>query len=362
MKGLKPRAVNLEALKSGKGTQGARTIAPLGRLKRMGEIESKKDQKDKRRLLRENNLKKVQESKAAESSQNLQKKDKRPFLTALKTAPRVVRRAFSLIFIGVISAVILAIVSGGCIWAYLYFTESDYFLIKNHDIKGINRVSRQEILEATGLDRPVNLLTFDTVRATRSLKSLPWVEDATISRTPPPDGITIRVTEYKPRAIVNLEQLYYIDEKGRPFKSLAAGEIPDLPFISGFTLDALLEGGPMTQKAVLEIYELMDILAVRTDEWNIDNISEFRHDPDIGVTIFRRDIPLEIRVGPGPFTEKVLRLTRVMDWLKNNNRFEGLIFANLECVPRVIVRYEKGKIPGNPLEMELALGGRLPST
>jgi cell division protein FtsQ len=266
-------------------------------------------------------------------------------LDAVKGGTRFLRRGLSLLLIAAGSALVLLIVSALCVYAYLYFSESDYFMIKRFDIRGISKVSRAQILSASGLDRPVNAITFDTVAAVRSLKSLPWIEDAEISRTPPPDGVTIRVREYKARAVVNLEQLYYIDQEGRPFKNLEPGEDPDFPVVSGFTLDELLEGGPLVKSQVLEVFELMDILAERRGDFALENVSEIRRDPDIGITIFMKNGGLEARLGFGPYGEKTGRLETVFRKLRDNGWHEGLIYLNLECVPRVTAGYLKGSSP-----------------
>jgi cell division septal protein FtsQ len=240
---------------------------------------------------------------------------------------------------------VLLVISSACLYAYFYFSESDYFLIKRHDIRGIFRVSRQEVLAAAGLDRPVNTLSYDTQAAVRNLMSLPWVEDADISRTPLPDGITIRIVEYKPRAVVSLDRLYHMDGRGRPFKSLEPGENPDKPIVSGFTLDELLAEGPLAAAAVNEVFELMDILDRRSDDWRLDEISEIRRDADIGITLFTRSTGIEARLGFGPFAEKAARLGRVTARLRARGHLEGVTHMNLECSPRVTVRWARGKKP-----------------
>jgi cell division septal protein FtsQ len=274
---------------------------------------------------------------------------------ALKAAPGAIRKLASLCLYAVIATAALAAVSAGCLYAYYSFSDSDYFLIKRHDIRGIFRVSRQEVLAAAGLDRPVNTLTFDTQAAVRGLKSLPWVEEADISRAPLPDGITVRVTEYRPRAVVALDRLYYLDAKGRPFKSLEPGENPDKPIVSGFTLDELLNEGPLAGQAVSEVFDLMDVLDRRADGWRLEEISEIRRDPDIGVTLFTRSSGIEARLGFGPFAEKVARLGRVTDRLRSRGHLAGVSHMNLECTPRVTVRWERGAKPpdvGVPEEEE----------
>ncbi|MDR2340331.1 MAG: FtsQ-type POTRA domain-containing protein [Deltaproteobacteria bacterium] len=285
-------------------------------------------------------------------------------ITVAKAAPKILRKLLSLALIGIASSLVLGVVTAAFIYAYLYFSESDYFMIKRFDIRGISKVSRAQVLSASGLDRPVNTLTFDTVRAVRSLKSLPWVEDAEISRTPPPDGVTIRVKEYKPRAIVNLEQLYFLDEEGRPFKNLEPGENPDFPIVSGFSLDELLNGGPLVKRSVGEVFELMAILGAQDDDFRLDNVSEIRFDPDIGITLFMAKGGLEVRVGFGPYGEKLRRLAKVIEGLESQGLADGLIYVNLECAPRVTAKYLPGKSPRDkepknpaPMEENPALAG-----
>ncbi|MDR2404911.1 MAG: FtsQ-type POTRA domain-containing protein [Deltaproteobacteria bacterium] len=269
----------------------------------------------------------------------------RKLLGALKATPRYLRKALSFILLSLGALTILGIVTGLLIMLYVKLNESDFFTIKSFDIRGTYRLTRAQILSASGLDKPVSLFGFDSVAAVRSLKSLPWIEDADISRTPPPDGITIRVKEYTPRAIVNLEQLHYIDESGRPFKSLEPGETPDFPIVSGFSLDELLNGGPLMKRAVSEVFELMDILKTRSDSFNLDKVSEILYDPDIGMTLFMVDGGLEVRVGFGPYSEKIRRVSKVLDKLKEGSQDEGLIYLNLESTRRVTARYLPGFSP-----------------
>ena len=117
--------------------------------------------------------------------------------------------------------------------------------------------------------------------------------------------------------------------------------------VSGFSLDELLNGGPLVKRSVAEVFELMDILALRSDGFRLDNVSELRYDPDIGVTMFMKNGGLEVMVGFGPFGEKMRRLGRVTAALEEGGLAEGLIYLNLECVPRVTARYLPGMSPAD---------------
>jgi cell division protein FtsQ len=256
-----------------------------------------------------------------------------------------------LVTFGLALAVAAVLATGALLF---YLPRGERFFIKDIDIKGVSRTSRAEILAVAGLDAPVNFFAFKEDVAANNLKSLPWVEEATVVARPIPDGVSIRVKEYRPKALVNLDQIYYIDDMGRPFKNLEPGENPDLPIVSGFGLDELLSRGPLTMRALAEIYELIDLLSARGDEWRLDNISELRFDPDIGITMFARYADLEIRVGFGPYAEKMARLGKVARTLKYQGLFEGVEYVNLECAPRVTARYARGARPAPEGEIELA--------
>ncbi|MDR2442271.1 MAG: FtsQ-type POTRA domain-containing protein [Deltaproteobacteria bacterium] len=239
------------------------------------------------------------------------------------------------------AVVIMILISGLLVAGYFYMSNSDYFMVKPETItvRGLNRVSREEVLTAAGLDQSFNFLTLDVATALRSLKSLPWVERAELSRSFP-DGINLEITEYKAKAIVTLDHLYYIDEKGRPFKKLDPGENPDLPIISGFAIDDLLSGSPLVLEGLGEVFSLMEHLSARHDEFRLANIAEFNHDPDRGVTIFTKGGQLEIRVGNGAFAAKLNRLGRVTAHLKLTDRLKKLRYLDLDNPLKVIGRLE----------------------
>ncbi|MDR1395840.1 MAG: FtsQ-type POTRA domain-containing protein [Deltaproteobacteria bacterium] len=253
----------------------------------------------------------------------------------------VLGRAVKLTLMGLAGFAVLLIISVLMVGGYLYLSKSDYFAVRYLKIAGLSHLTRDEVLTAAGLDRPINNLTFDLKAAERSLGSLAWVSEAHISRTLP-DGLLVEVTEFRPKALVNMDQLYYLDARGVPFKKLDLGEKADLPIISGFSMDELVAGGPLVLEALHEVFQLMDILAVRTDEFRLDNISEFNYDHDLGLKIYTRRSGLKLWVGFGSYLEKFRRLGRVMAHLKLTGQAAGLADIRLETSPRVVLRYSQG--------------------
>jgi len=233
----------------------------------------------------------------------------------------------------------LTVISGLLVAGYLYVSKSDYFAVKRVIISGLNHISREDILRVTGLDKPVNIWLLDAAQVAADLSRLPWLDEVRVSKTFP-DTVAIEVIEHRPKFMVSLGRLYYLDDNGHLFKELEPGENPNLVIVSGFTEDELLSRLPGVKTALAELFSLMDVLEARPghDEFKLDHISEINYDAVRGLTLFARRGELEVKVGFGAYEEKFRRLNRVEAHLRQHGQFEGLVYINLEASPRVIVR------------------------
>lgn len=240
--------------------------------------------------------------------------------------------------LGVSLAVIL--ISAGLVAGYFYLVRADYFAIRTVNITGLDRVARESVLKAAGLDWPGNILDVRLDKMEKAVENLPWVAKAAISRVMP-DTLAMEIVEYRPKSLVNLGTLYYLDVSGRPFKKVEPGENPDLPIVSGFSQADLLEWNQAVTDGLAEVFSLMEILEARQDGFRLNNISEIHFDQIRGLTIFTRDEGLQVKVGSGRFEEKINRLGRVVAWMKNNGQYAGLVYLNLECAPRVVARHKR---------------------
>jgi hypothetical protein len=202
-------------------------------------------------------------------------------------------------------------------------------------------VGREEVVRAAGLDRPLNFLRIDSRAVVAGAESLPWVESASLNRYFP-DGVSLEIVEYRPLALVALDQIHYLDGRGRPFKLLEPGENPDLPIVSGLAVDDLLSGSPLVQDGLEQVFRLIDLLAARTDEFRLPEIGEIHYDPDLGVSMITRDGRLEVDLGIGAFAEKLIRLGRAAAHLKLTGRFGDVGHLGLDCPPRITARPREG--------------------
>jgi len=250
---------------------------------------------------------------------------------------KILGRSLKAVVGALLAALALAVISGLLVVGYLYVSKSDYFAVKKVIISGLNKISREEILEAAGLNRPVNIWLFDADQAASAISTLPWLDEARVSKTMP-DTVNIEIVEHRAKLLVSLGRLYFLDGKGNLFKELEPGENPNLAIVSGFTEDELLSRTPGVKTALDEVLSLVEVLASRQDTLKLDQISEINYDAVRGLTVFARRGELEVKVGFGAYEEKFRRLNRVEAHLKQHGQFEDVAYINLEASPRVIVR------------------------
>ena len=120
--------------------------------------------------------------------------------------------------------------------AFVTFKNSDKMLItpENVEISGNDRLGRNEILFAAGLDKKISFFDADRKKMTLSLTTCGWVKKAFVEKSFP-DSVRIHIEEFKPVMIVNsrkkspdsdkdLFMMWFSDADGILFKRVVPGE------------------------------------------------------------------------------------------------------------------------------------------
>jgi len=252
------------------------------------------------------------------------------FLSRLKRAVKVTAAA-------VLTVTVVGGFSFALVFGYNELIHAKYFEVKKVVLRGLNRVSQEEVLQLTGLqDRPANILAVRLRDMAQRLHAHPWVDQVSITREIP-DTIIVEVTERRARALLDLGPLYFLDESGKPFKKAEETDASDLPVIVGFSKYDFLKRSDIVEGALVEIFQLMDVLERRNDRFRLGNIARVEFDRVRGITVFTRE-NLLVKVGFGEYDAKFKRLGRVLAHLKMKGLHQGLVYVNLECGPRVVIR------------------------
>jgi cell division protein FtsQ len=236
------------------------------------------------------------------SKKNRRKVDLARKTGEFKAAARHHAPAFLTVF-GLVAGSVLVMWGAweGLAWA----RTSPRFALREVTVSGHEAAADVELVRLAGLALGQNLVAMDVAAMERAISTHPWVKAVTVTRHLP-DRVSIEVTEHRAVALLSFGELYVVNEAGRPFKRLKAGDEFDLPLITGLDRDAFVDG--RAEEDVRGALEVADAWAAHED-LEKEPLSEI-HLSDEGVTAVTQR-GLEVRLGSGDVAAKLARLARV---------------------------------------------------
>lgn len=213
-------------------------------------------------------------------------------------------------------AFLLAVAIGlpyGIFHAYIRTVSGSYFQLEHVEVRGLEHIDRQELLERAGLLVGLNIFDVDLERADAAIEAHPWVKSASIDRRLP-DRVSVKVEEQQPVALLIDERYHLINRDAVAFKTVASADPVDdllaLPIVTGLEAEALEEA----QGRAL-FHEAMDVVRMYREKglasW--ESLSEVHVDPVLGLTLVTADTGVEIRLGRGRYRERLERLKVVQE-------------------------------------------------
>ncbi len=217
---------------------------------------------------------------------------------------------------------------------YAHLLEDQFFRVRQIEVEGNRKVSREAVLSLARMEEMSNLFTVKLAEVARRIGSHPWIEQVRVSKVFP-NTMVIQVEERKPIAILQLEELYYIDAKGWVFSSVGEKDRYDYPFLTGLTRQ-FVERDPEEAKHL--IAKALELLGTVEKEKTppLDQISEIHMERAFGIDCFTQAEGVEVKMGWEQFGEKVKRLPLI--WTDLRNR--GVSAASIDCsdVKRMVVK------------------------
>lgn len=258
-------------------------------------------------------------------------------------------------------AVLVALMSGGALWAYHMITHWDYFKVADISVKGEFHLMKKDVIRISELSEGMNLLSANISKARKKLIAHPWVADADV-RAKLPGNVEIAIREHKPLAIVDLGKRYLLNQDGRIFKELSPADPDNLPVISGLLLSDLgVNRKPRSQEfdAVMEILETglqpESVIPNRV----IDNIQVDRQiglvlntDPDFSFGGIKT-----VKLGYSDFAGKLDSFKNILSYLKKRETFMYIDSIDLNNLDRIVVNMTGESGGGSKLvEADLSMG------
>ncbi|MGB6010459.1 MAG: FtsQ-type POTRA domain-containing protein [Desulfobacterales bacterium] len=242
---------------------------------------------------------------------------------------------------------ILLLVSFLFIFTYDFITQCDYFKAESLTVAGANRLTEERVLQQSQITKGINILSVNLSRVRKRLLAHSWIEEAEVRRELP-TGISIRIKEQEPLAILDLGRKFIINTHGEVFKEMDASDRCRLPIICGLEFSDINVRG---ESRSVPFNAVMKILALGQKPESVlpcSLIKRIRVDREMGLTIYAFDRIKAIKIGYDDYPNKYEMLKNVLFYLKKNGGFSDLESIDLNNLNRIVV---------NPAKIESAAGG-----
>jgi cell division protein FtsQ len=219
-------------------------------------------------------------------------------------------------------------------WIYVHLLGDSYFRVREVEVEGGRKIPKETLLSLTVMEGMPNLFSVRLKEVVKRLESHPWIEQVRVRKVFP-DKILIQIDERKPMAIVQLDELYYIDTKGEIFSSVGDRDEYNYPYLTGLTR-RVLEKDPVEAKRL--IAKALEFLRIVGQEKlpPLGEISEIHMEEAFGIHCFTKAEGVEIKMGWEDFGEKLRRLSLIWSDLRKR----GFSAASIDCsdLKRVVVK------------------------
>jgi cell division protein FtsQ len=226
----------------------------------------------------------------------------------------------------------VALTGAACASAYSWLSRSPLFAVREVDMNRCENVTQEEVWAIVRDRGKGNLWSIPSRELAKRLAEHPWIRSASVRKVFP-DRIVVRIGERRPVAMVNLDALYYVDDRGAVFKRLTAYDSKSFPIVTGFSRVDLLSRDAVAMRNFRRALELLRAADAGTLR---QNISELHFDPQDGYTLVTRDTGLRLKVGTMESRKAVRRIEEAMPRIARLGK--GPAIVDLRTEGRIFVR------------------------
>jgi len=230
------------------------------------------------------------------------------------------------------------------VFGYDLFTQSGYFEAAYLNVQGCQKLDEKAVITQAKLSRGRNIFSVNLTTTRKRLLAHPWIADAEVSRDIP-SGISVRIREHKPLAIIDMNRKFLLNKQGELFKEWEITDPVNLPVVDGLAFSDLnVDTRPYSQS----FNAVMTVLRLGQHDSSILTNKEIRKievDKDIGLTIYANNSLGALKLGYDDYPSKYKRLQEVLFYLKNNRNTPVLNSIDLNNPNRIVVNLNVKKQP-----------------
>lgn len=239
---------------------------------------------------------------------------------------------------GFIGALALVAASLSFIFAYDYFTQTRFFQVREIVVTGVQRLSRQQVMEIAGIGRQTNILSVNLATIRKRLLADPWVAEATVSRKIP-SGLRMHIREEIPLALLDMGagEGFIINPAGEVFKRWDGADSDALPRVQGLGHADLPVCGMPASEAFGAVMTLFRLAGEKNSPLPLSGIRRILMDREIGATVYTGENNRAVKLGFGRYREKCRALGQLMSRLRRNSRLTRYTAIDLFDVNRIVI-------------------------
>ncbi len=208
---------------------------------------------------------------------------------------------------------------------YAHLLGDPLFRVREVEIEGYQKIPKETLLSLLTIEGMPNLFTLRLKDVAKRLESHPWIDHVKVRKVFP-DRLWVQVVERRPIAILQLEELYYIDAKGVIFSPLGDRDEYNFPFLTGLNRETLEKNPGEANRLIMKALELLRI-AEREKASPLEEISEIHMEKTFGVHCFTQVEGLEVKMGWEDFGEKLKKLSLIWSDLRKR----GWAAVSIDC-------------------------------
>jgi cell division septal protein FtsQ len=219
-------------------------------------------------------------------------------------------------------------------WVYVHLLSDSYFRVREVEVEGGRKIPKETLLSLTVMEGMPNLFSVKLKEVVKRLEAHPWIEQVRVRKVFP-YKIVIQVEERKPMAIIQLEELYYIDTRGEIFTPVGDRDEYNYPYVTGLTRRVLEKDPEEAKRLIAKALELLRIVS-QEKAAPLEEISEIHMERAFGIQCFTKAEGVEVKMGWEDFEEKLKRLPLVWSDLRKR----GFSAISIDCsdLRRMVVK------------------------
>ncbi|MFO7839278.1 MAG: FtsQ-type POTRA domain-containing protein [Desulfosalsimonadaceae bacterium] len=222
--------------------------------------------------------------------------------------------------------------------AFIFFHDAliqcDYFNAESINVRGMERLSREMVLDTAGLEGEVNIIAVNLSMVRKRLVAYPWIRSASVRRELP-SRLSVSVREHRPLAVLDVGRFFLIDSRGSIFKEAAPPEMTGLPIISGLECADWKKPDGSRTKVSSAVMSLLQCLEDGAGPRGLA-VHEIAVDREMGLTVWSNGPAERIHLGYDGYEQKLQRIRRIFAYIEANRELQPLEYLNAQNPKRIV--------------------------